>query len=174
MPRIDSSASLLYCPAALQEDKSLYEAARKIVYKDSGLMPKIVSDTTKISTLPLDAVFYYPIMTSNKHWWLHLVDAGDVKLVDKLIVSPECQLAVIRNVSEFESKKAGKKNLSVGEVNTASAFFKVVSQKITCIHDMIATSGGTVMVLFGGLNEAKLEAALRDTGNHYYGVIGSY
>ncbi|MDR0319285.1 MAG: hypothetical protein LBH81_00910 [Rickettsiales bacterium] len=174
MPIFDSSTSLLYCPECLQKDRELYESARKIVYKDSGIMPKIVSDTTKINTLPLDAVFYYPIMTTNKHWWLNLVGAGDVKLVDKLIVSPECQLAVIRNVSEFETKKAGKKNLSVGEVKTASAFFKVVSKKITCVHDMIATGSGTVMILFGGINEGKLAAALHDTGNQYYGVIGSY
>jgi len=137
-------------------------------------MPKIVSDTTKINDLPLDAVFYYPVMTTNKHWWLNLVGARNVKLTDKIIVSPSCQLAVIRNVCAFESKKPGTKNLSVGEVNTASAFFKVVSKKITCIHDIVATSSGTVMVLFGGLNEAKLANALRDTGNHYYGIIGSY
>ncbi|MDR2685894.1 MAG: hypothetical protein LBB23_03940 [Rickettsiales bacterium] len=175
MARYDSSTSLLYCPSALTDNKSLYIEARKAVYADSGLMPKVVSETTDISDLPPDAIFYYPIMTASRHWWLNLVGADNVRMVDKISVSADCQLAVIRNVCpDAELKKQGAKNLSVGEVNLASAFFKVVSKKLGCVQDMVATSAGSVMILFQGLSEKKLSDALLDTGNKYYGIIGSY
>jgi hypothetical protein len=174
MAREIATSSYLYCSDKLKSDKRLFDAARKIIYSDSGFMPRPIYNQTEVGNLPSGTVFYYPIMMDNKHWWLDLIGT-DVQLIDKLIVSPECQLAVIMNNCDLENVNLNKKKrLSVGEVHLGSSFFKVVSRKIACVHDIVATSRGTAMILFQGLNEDKLTAALRDTGNKYYGGLGAY
>ena len=118
-----------------------------------------------------ESVVYYPVFCESTGWWGELLGAN-ATIVDKMIISPECQLMVI--VDETHAKTHGTNRLFAAEIRPASGFFKKMNSSIATVTDMLATDAGTILALFSGKNQNQFINIIESTGNSYLGCIGQY
>lgn len=164
---------ILYWPRKTTDD-SEYQMARKVINATVGAMPSVVTDNLDLDTIMnenAESVVYYPVFCGSTGWWGELLGAGAV-VVDKLIISPECQLMVIKSDKNANSK--GVNQLLAAEIYPTSGFFKKMNSSIATVADMLATDAGTILALFSGKNQNKFINILESTGNSYLGCIGRY
>lgn len=164
---------ILYWPRKTTGD-STYQLSRKVINASAGVMPDVVSDELDLAAIfrdNPDACVYYPVFCESTGWWGELLGGGAV-VVDKLIISPECQLMVIR--SENSAAPRGTNQLLAAEIYPASGFFKKMNSGIATVADMLATDAGTILALFSGKNRNQFINVLESTGNSYLGCIGRY
>jgi len=164
---------ILYWPRKTNGD-AIYQLARKVINTATGEMPDIVSadlDLSAIFESNPDAVVYYPVFCESTGWWGELLGGGAV-VTDKMIISPECQLMVIR--AENGTNARGGHQLFAAEIYPTSGFFKKMNSSIATVADMLATDAGTILALFSGKNQNQFINILESTGNSYLGCIGRY
>ena len=164
---------ILYWPRKTTGDTT-YQLARKVINAATGEMPDVVTtdlDLPSIFESNADATVYYPVFCESTGWWGELLGGGAV-VTDKLIISPECQLMVIRAESGASSR--GSHQLFAAEIYPASGFFKKMNSSIATVTDMLATDAGTILALFSGKNQNQFVNVLEMTGNSYLGCIGRY
>lgn len=164
---------ILYWPRKCSTDID-YQLARKTINTMTGMMPEIITDDFDLSEIMSqnqDSVVFYPIFCESTGWWGELLGV-DAVVVDKIIVSPECQLMVIKSDAKAEAK--GKNQLFAAEIHPTSGFFKKMNSSIATISDMLATDAGTILALFSGRNQSQFINILESTGNSYLGCIGRY
>ena len=153
---------------------SVYQLARKVINSATGAMPQVITgelDFPAIFESNPEATVYYPVFCESTGWWGELLGGGAV-VTDKLIISPECQLMVIR--SENGNALHGSHQLFAAEIYPASGFFKKMNSSIATVTDMLATDAGTILALFSGKNQNQFVNVLEMTGNSYLGCIGRY
>lgn len=164
---------ILYWPRKTNGDTE-YQLARKVINAATGAMPEIVSDDLDLSSIfesNPDAVVYYPVFCESTGWWGELLGGGAI-VTDKLIISPECQLMVIR--PERDGIPHGAHQLFAAEIRPASGFFKKMNSSVATVADMLATDAGTILALFSGKNQNQFVNIIESTGNSYLGCIGRY
>jgi len=168
-----SKNPILYWPYKTNGNTD-YQLSRKVINSETGLMPEVVPedlDLTAIFSDNEDAVVYYPVFCESTGWWGELLGGCGV-IVDKMIISPECQLMVI--ASETCAKSHGCNQLLAAEIKPASGFFKKMNSSIATVTDMLATDAGTILALFSGKNQNQFINVIESTGNSYLGCIGQY
>lgn len=151
-----------------------YQLARKVINTAAGMTPRVITDDLDICAILNDcpdAAIYYPVFCESTGWWGELLGGGAV-VVDKLIISPECQLMVIK--SDKNADTAGTHQLFAAEIYPTSGFFKRMNSSIATVSDMLATDAGTILALFSGHNKGKFINILESTGNSFLGCIGRY
>ncbi len=151
-----------------------YQLARKVINGENGLMPEVIAsdlDLASIFEKKPESVVYYPVFCESTGWWGELLGAN-ATIVDKMIISPECQLMVI--VDETHAKTHGTNRLFAAEIRPASGFFKKMNSSIATVTDMLATDAGTILALFSGKNQNQFINIIESTGNSYLGCIGQY
>ena len=164
---------ILYWPRKTADD-SEYQIARKVINSATGAMPTVISDNLDLDAIMnenSESVVYYPVFCGSTGWWGELLGAGAV-VVDKMIISPECQLMVITSDKNANSK--GTNQLLAAEIYPTSGFFKKMNSSIATVADMLATDAGTILALFSGQNKNKFINILESTGNSYLVCIGRY
>lgn len=164
---------ILYWPRQTKDDCD-YRLSRKVINSATGAMPMVITenlDLDAIMTENPESVVYYPVFCGSTGWWGELLGAGAV-VVDKMIISPECQLMVIK--SDKNANSAGTNQLLAAEIYPTSGFFKKMNSSIATVADMLATDAGTILALFSGRNPNKFVNILESTGNSYLGCIGRY
>ena len=137
-------------------------------------MPDVVTDELDFPSVfesNPNAVIYYPVFCESTGWWGELLGGGAV-VTNKLIISPECQLMVIK--AENSATLHGPHQLFAAEIYPASGFFKKMNSSIATVTDMLATDAGTILALFSGKNQNQFVNVLEMTGNSYLGCIGRY
>lgn len=168
-----SKFPILYWPHKTTGDAD-YQLSRKVINTATGVMPDVITedlDITDIFSKNEDAVVYYPVFCESTGWWGELLGGSGV-IVDKIIVSPECQLMVI--VAESMAKLHGDNQLLAAEIRPSSGFFKKMNSSIATVADMLATDAGTILALFSGKNQNQFVNIIESTGNSYLGCIGQY
>ena len=164
---------ILYWPRKTTGDAE-YQLARQVINNATGVIPDVYTDDIDIAAILSanpNAVIYYPVFCESTGWWGELL-GGDAIVVDKLIISPECQLMVIESATG--AKPRGSNQLLAAEIYPASGFFKKMNSGIATVADMLATDAGTILALFSGKNQAQFINVLESTGNSYLGCIGRY
>ena len=164
---------ILYWPRRTKNDAE-YQFARKVINGDTGEMPAVVTGDLDLGAIfenTPDATVYYPVFCESTGWWGELL-GGDAVVVDKLIVSPSCQLMVIRASKNAPAR--GQNQLLAAEIYPASGFFKKMNSSIATVSDMLATDAGTILALFSGRSQSRFIDILESTGNSYLGCIGRY
>ena len=164
---------ILYWPYKTNGNED-YQLSRKVINNLTGLMPEIIVDDLDVAGLlqeKPDAIIYYPVFCESTGWWGELLGGNGV-IVEKIIVSPECQLMVI--VDESHANLKGKNQLLAAEIKPASGFFKKMNSSIATVSDMLATDAGTILALFSGKNQNQFINIIESTGNSYLGCIGQY
>ena len=164
---------ILYWPykTAGNED---YQLARKLINNETGIMPDVIADDLDVYSIfeqNPDATIYYPVLCESTGWWGELLGGNGV-IVEKIIISPECQLMVI--VAEQKAQLHGNNQLFAAEIRPSSGFFKQMNSSIATVADMLATDAGTILALFSGTNQNKFINIIESTGNSYLGCIGQY
>ena len=168
-----SKFPILYWPYKTNGNTD-YQLARKVINNDAGMMPDVIVedlDLNAIFTENPDAVVYYPVFCETTGWWGELLGTNAV-IVEKMIISPECQLMVV--VPETNAKNHGNNHLLAAEIRPASGFFKKMNSSIATVTDMLATDAGTILALFCGKNQNQFINVIESTGNSYLGCIGQY
>jgi hypothetical protein len=151
-----------------------YQLARKVINGETGLMPDVITEDLDLAAIfekNEDAVVYYPVFCESTGWWGELLGGNGI-IVEKQIISPECQLMVI--VAESHAKARGMHHLLAAEIRPASGFFKKMNSSIATVTDMLATDAGTILALFSGKNQNQFINVIESTGNSYLGCIGRY
>ena len=151
-----------------------YQLARKVINGATGIMPDVISEDLNLAAIfenNEDAVVYYPVFCESTGWWGELLGSDGV-IVEKMIISPECQLMVI--VAESRAKMHGNHHLLAAEIKPSSGFFKKMNSSIATVSDMLATDAGTILALFSGKNQNQFVNIIESTGNSYLGCIGRY
>ena len=151
-----------------------YQLARKVINNATGLMPEVIINDLDISSIfdkNEDATIYYPVLCESTGWWGELLGGNGV-IIDKIIVSPECQLMVI--VAESKADLHGNHQLLAAEILPSSGFFKKMNSSIATVADILATDAGTILALFSGKNQSQFVNIIESTGNSYLGCIGQY
>ena len=164
---------ILYWPQKATGDAD-YQLSRKVINASTGMMPDVISedlDLAEIFAQNPHATVYYPVFCESTGWWGELLGGGGV-IVEKIIVSPECQLMVI--VAEENANLHGTNQLLAAEIYPTSGFFKKMNSSIATVADMLATDAGTILALFSGKNQNQFINILESTGNSYLGCIGQY
>lgn len=164
---------ILYWPRKTTNDAD-YQTARKIINSSFGTMPTIINNDLDLSSIMdenPESVVFYPVFCGSTGWWGELLGSHAV-VVDKVIISSECQLMVIK--SEECSNSNGMTHLLAAEIRPSSGFFKKMSSSVATVADMLATDTGTILALFSGRNQNKFINILETTGNSYLGCIGRY
>lgn len=164
---------ILYWPRKTKGDEE-YQLSRKVINNQVGVMPDVCTEDIDISAFLSshpDAVIYYPVFCGSTGWWGELL-GGNAVVCDKLIISSECQLMVIK--SKDNTKLDGKNQLLAAEIYPSSGFFKKMNSSIATITDMLATDTGTILALFSGHSSSQFINVLESTGNSYLGCIGRY
>ena len=164
---------ILYWPRKTSTDTE-YQLARKAINSQTGVMPEVIHDNLDLSDIMEknpESIVYYPVFCESTGWWGELLGA-DAVVVDKIIISPECQLMVIKSDTIAETK--GQNHLFAAEICPSSGFFKKMSSSIATVTDMLATDTGTILALFSGKNQNQFINILESTGNSYLGCIGRY
>lgn len=164
---------ILYWPHKTTGDAT-YQLARKVINSETGEMPDVVTDELDFPSVfesNPNAVIYYPVFCESTGWWGELLGGGAV-VTNKLIISPECQLMVIK--AENSATLHGPHQLFAAEIYPASGFFKKMNSSIATVTDMLATDAGTILALFSGKNQNQFVNVLEMTGNSYLGCIGRY
>ncbi len=167
------SFPILYWPRETTGNSD-YQLSRKVINTATGIMPDVITDDLDITGIfdkNEDAVIYYPVFCESTGWWGELLGGNGV-VVDKIIVSPECQLMVI--VPESGAKLHGDNQLLAAEIRPSSGFFKKMNSSIATVADMLATDAGTILALFSGKNQNRFINIIESTGNSYLGCIGQY
>jgi hypothetical protein len=178
--RSESAASpVLFWPKHATRGDSLYQSARKEIHKSSGQMPRIIASEPDISDFfaknPATAL-YIPVFAGSTGWWGGLLGCEDgcgPQISEKIILSAECQLVVIRNISAARFSP-NSSQLLVAEIHPTSQFFKKMNSQIAIALDMLATDAGTILGLFSGKSPKKFINMVESTGNSYLGCVGSY
>ena len=168
-----SKIPILYWPHETKGSTD-YQLSRKVINNTTGLMPEVILDDLDIGAIfseKKEAVIYYPVFCGSTGWWGELLGGYGV-IVEKIIVSPECQLMVI--VAEENAKMHGKNQLFAAEIHPTSGFFKKMNSSIATVADMLATDAGTILALFSGKNQNQFINVIESTGNSYLGCIGQY
>ena len=168
-----SKFPILYWPYKTNGNTD-YQLARKVINNATGLMPEVISEDLDLASVfekNADAVVYYPVFCESCGWWGELLGGNGI-IVDKMIISPECQLMVIAN--ETQVKTRGTHHLLAAEIRPASGFFKKMNSSIATVTDMLATDAGTILALFSGKNQNQFINVIESTGNSYLGCIGQY
>jgi len=151
-----------------------YQLSRKVINAATGIMPDVITEDLDVASIfekNVDATIYYPVFCESTGWWGELLGGGGV-IIEKIIVSPECQLMVI--VAEETAKLHGSHQLLAAEIHPTSGFFKKMNSSIATVADMLATDAGTILALFSGKNQNQFINILETTGNSYLGCIGQY
>jgi len=164
---------ILYWPNKTTGDMD-YQLSRKVINAATGMMPDVLVDDLDLDSIfekNADATVYYPVFCESTGWWGELLGGSGV-IIEKIIVSPECQLMVI--VAEKNAKLHGNNQLLAAEIRPASGFFKKMNSSIATVADMLATDAGTILALFSGKNQNQFINILESTGNSYLGCIGQY
>jgi hypothetical protein len=168
-----SKNPILYWPYKTNGNTD-YQLSRKVINSKTGLMPEVISEDLDLAAVfdnNEDAVVYYPVFCESTGWWGELL-GGNGTIVDKMIISPECQLMVIN--SESHAKSHGTHQLLAAEIKPASGFFKKMNSSVATVTDMLATDAGTILALFSGKNQNQFINIIESTGNSYLGCIGQY
>jgi hypothetical protein len=118
-----------------------------------------------------DAVLYYPVFSGTPGWWGELL-GGQAKVYEKIILTKDCTLMAIAKDQPAETKDQNK--LFVAEIFPNPGFFKKASSFGISISDMLATESGTVLALFSGKNQSKIQNFIESSGNFYLGCVGGY
>lgn len=166
---------ILYWPRQTTNNSD-YRLARKVINAATGVMPAVATadfDVSRALTQNPDAVVYYPVFCESTGWWGELL-GGNAVVTDKVIISPECQLMVIRLHDTHCVHEHGKNQLLAAEIYPTSGFFKKMNSGIATVADMLATDAGTILALFSGKNQSQFINILESTGNSYLGCIGRY
>ena len=164
---------ILYWPHNTKDNPD-YQLSRKVINNLTGLMPEIIIEDLDVAGIleqRNDAVIYYPVFCESTGWWGELLGGSGV-VIEKIIVSPECQLMVI--VDESRAELSGKNRLLAAEIKPASGFFKKMNSSVATVADMLATDAGTILALFSGKNKNQFINIIESTGNSYLGCIGQY
>lgn len=164
---------ILYWPRRTNGDMD-YQLARKTINSETGIMPDIIVedlDIAKVLAERPEATIYYPVFCESTGWWGELLGVEAV-IVDKIIVSAECQLMVIESSKRAELH--GENRLLAAEIHPSSGFFKKMNSSIAIVSDMLATDAGTILALFAGKNQNRFINVIESTGNSYLGCIGQY
>ena len=168
-----SKNPILYWPYKTNGNAD-YQLARKVINNANGQMPEVICEDLDFAAIfeqNADAVVYYPVFCESTGWWGELL-GGNGAIVEKMIISPECQLMVI--VSAKYAKTRGTHHLLAAEIRPASGFFKKMNSSIATVTDMLATDAGTILALFSGKNQNQFVNIIESTGNSYLGCIGQY
>jgi len=168
-----SKFPILYWPYKTNGNAD-YQLARKVINGENGLMPDVITNDLNLADIfdnNEEAVVYYPVFCESCGWWGELLGSDGI-IVDKLIISPECQLMVI--MAESHAKIRGTHHLLAAEIRPASGFFKKMNSSIATVTDMLATDAGTILALFSGKNQNQFINVIESTGNSYLGCIGRY
>ena len=168
-----SKFPILYWPYKTNGNAD-YQLARKVINGATGIMPEVINedlDLNAIFTENAEAIVYYPVFCETTGWWGELLGVNGV-IVEKMIISPECQLMVI--MSESNAKAHGTHHLLAAEIRPNSTFFKKMNSSIATVMDMLATDAGTILALFSGKNQNQFINVIESTGNSYLGCIGQY
>lgn len=168
-----SKIPFLYWPRKTTGDSD-YQLSRKVINNITGIMPEVIVDDLDIGAVfeqKADAVIYYPVFCESTGWWGELLGGAGV-IVEKIIVSPECQLMVI--VPSENAKLQGKNQLLAAEIRPSGGFFKKMNSSIATVSDMLATDAGTILALFSGKNQNQFINVIESTGDSYLGCIGQY
>ena len=168
-----SKFPILYWPYKTNGNTD-YQLARKVINNAAGMMPDVIVEDLDLNTIFTenpDAVVYYPVFCETTGWWGELLGTNAV-IVEKMIISPECQLMVV--VPETNAKNHGNNHLLAAEIRPASGFFKKMNSSIATVTDMLATDAGTILALFCGKNQNQFINVIESTGNSYLGCIGQY
>lgn len=153
-----------------------YQLARKVINNATGIMPAVLAgdlDLARIFGENPDAAVYYPVFCESTGWWGELL-GSDAVVTDKLIISPECQLMVIKSEQVVSRHRGGTHQLLAAEIYPTSGFFKKMNSNIATVADMLATDAGTILALFSGKNQSQFINIIESTGNSYLGCIGRY
>ncbi len=164
---------ILYWSRSTKGDNE-YHLARKVINTATGTMPTVITDELDLARIfdeTPSASVYYPVFCESTGWWGELL-GGDAVVTDKLIISPECQLMVVRSSKYANSR--GANQLLAAEIYPTSGFFKKMNSSIATVADMLATDAGTILALFSGKNQTQFINVLESTGNSYLGCIGRY
>jgi len=164
---------ILYWPRKTTGDAE-YRLARKVINTTCGAMPTVLTDELDLNAIfadAPDAAVYYPVFCESTGWWGELL-GGDAVVTDKIIISPECQLMVIKSGAHANTR--GANQLLAAEIYPTSGFFKKMNSSIATMADMLATDAGTILALFSGKNQGQFINVLESTGNSYLGCIGRY
>jgi len=168
-----SKFPILYWPYKTNGNAD-YQLSRKVINNATGIMPDVIVEDLDLAAIfaeNKDAVVYYPVFCETTGWWGELLGSNGV-IVEKMIISPECQLMVV--VSETNAKSHGNNHLLAAEIRPASGFFKKMNSSIATVTDMLATDAGTILALFCGKNQNQFINIIESTGNSYLGCIGQY
>lgn len=168
-----SKDPILYWPYKTNGNAD-YQLSRKVINNETGLMPEVVSEDLDLSGIfeqNEDALVFYPVFCESTGWWGELLGSNAV-IIDKMIISPECQLMVIS--AESHAKSHGTHQLLAAEIKPASGFFKKMNSSIATVSDMLATDAGTILALFSGKNQNQFINIIESTGNSYLGCIGQF
>jgi len=168
-----SKNPILYWPYKTNGNTD-YQLSRKVINSETGLMPEVILDDLDLTAIfekNEDAVVFYPVFCESTGWWGELLGV-DATVIDKMIISPECQLMVI--VAQTRAKSRGNNQLLAAEIKPASGFFKKMNSSIATVTDMLATDAGTILALFSGKNQNQFINIIESTGNSYLGCIGQY
>lgn len=166
---------ILYWPHSTKGDNN-YNLARKVINNTTGVMPDVIVDDIDLAQILADnpdAVVYFPVFCESTGWWGELL-GGDAIITDKMIISPECQLMVIKSGEHAPKHKNGQNQLLAAEIYPTSGFFKKMNSSVATVADMLATDAGTILALFAGKNQSQFIKILESTGNSYLGCIGQY
>ena len=137
-------------------------------------MPDVISEDLNLAEIfekNANAIVYYPVFCESCGWWGELLGGNGI-IIDKVIISPECQLMVI--AAEPQTKSGGTHHLLAAEIRPASGFFKKMNSSIATVTDMLATDAGTILALFSGKNQNQFINIIESTGNSFLGCIGQY
>lgn len=151
-----------------------YQLSRKVINATTGIMPDVLTEDLDIADIfkkNPEATIYYPVFCESTGWWGELLGSDGV-IVEKIIVSPECQLMVI--TADQNIKISGENQLLAAEIHPTSGFFKKMNSSIATVTDMLATDAGTILALFSGKNQNQFVKIIESTGNSFLGCIGQY
>lgn len=168
-----SKFPILYWPYKTNGNTD-YQLARKVINSATGLMPDVISEDLNLAEIfekNANAIVYYPVFCESCGWWGELLGGNGI-IIDKVIISPECQLMVI--AAESQTKSGGTHHLLAAEIRPASGFFKKMNSSIATVTDMLATDAGTILALFSGKNQNQFINIIESTGNSFLGCIGQY
>jgi len=151
-----------------------YQLSRKVINATTGIMPDVLTEDLDIADIfkkNPEATIYYPVFCESTGWWGELLGSDGI-IVEKIIVSPECQLMVI--TADQNIKISGENQLLAAEIHPTSGFFKKMNSSIATVTDMLATDAGTILALFSGKNQNQFIKIIESTGNSFLGCIGQY
>ena len=115
---------ILYWPRRTTGDDD-YRLSRKVINTATGIMPDVMTDDLDVAGALRDnpdATIYYPVFCESTGWWGELL-GSDAVVTDKLIISPECQLMVIRASSAASAAhNSGQNQLLAGKYTQPVVF----------------------------------------------------